>query len=160
LPFGDGVVYTAAPKHGPRANDLEPASIGCGGNASVTVRHLQLWRDTYYTLSPGGGPQDADYAYITPRDSREDTIREFSQPEKWSDPLYWEPLQRLPGKTLYVQPGHYLCMGDNSPHSSDGRSWGLVPERLLLGRALLVYYPFRFPYWPLSAPVNRIGLIR
>ena len=55
--------------------------------------------------------------------------------------------------TLYVQPGHYLCLGDNSPHSSDGRAWGLVPERLMLGRALVVYYPF----WPLGE--QRIGPI-
>ena len=46
-------------------------------------------------------------------------------------------------KTLYVQPGHYLCLGDNSQASSDSRDWGLVPERLMLGRALLVYYPFQ-----------------
>jgi len=45
-------------------------------------------------------------------------------------------------RLLYVQPGHYLCMGDNSPASSDSRFWGLVPERLLLGKALMVYYPF------------------
>jgi signal peptidase I len=160
LPFGDGVVYSAPLEHGPRANDLEPASIGYQGDGSVSVRHLQVWRDTYYTLKPGGGPQEADYAYVPQRDSRDDNIREFSQPERWCDPVYWGPLQRLPAKTLYVQPGHYLCLGDNSPHSSDGRTWGLVPERLLLGRALLVYYPFRFPYWPLGAPVNRIGLIR
>jgi signal peptidase I len=44
--------------------------------------------------------------------------------------------------TWYVQPDHFLCMGDNSPESSDGRSWGLVPKRLLLGRAMMVYYPF------------------
>jgi len=65
--------------------------------------------------------------------------------------------------TLYVQPGHYLCMGDNSPQSSDSRSWGrqdihdvrggLVPERLMLGRALLVYWPF----WPYN---NRVGPIK
>jgi signal peptidase I len=65
--------------------------------------------------------------------------------------------------TLYVQPGHYLCMGDNSPASSDSRSWGrqdsgdsrggLVPERLMLGRALLVYWPF----WPAH---NRVGPIK
>jgi signal peptidase I len=65
--------------------------------------------------------------------------------------------------TLYVQPGHYLCMGDNSPQSSDSRSWGrqdagdqrggLVPERLMLGRALLVYWPF----WPAN---NRAGPIK
>lgn len=50
--------------------------------------------------------------------------------------------------TYYVQPGHYFCLGDNSAYSADGRMWGLVPERLLLGRALLVY-------WPLS----RMGFI-
>ena len=53
---------------------------------------------------------------------------------------------------IEVQPGHYLCMGDNSPESSDGRTWGLVPERLLLGRALLVYWP--------AWPTNRMGRIR
>ena len=50
---------------------------------------------------------------------------------------------------MYVQPGHYLCLGDNSQASSDSRDWGLVPERLMLGRALLVYYPF-----------DRVGRIR
>ncbi|WP_020473953.1 signal peptidase I [Zavarzinella formosa] len=44
-------------------------------------------------------------------------------------------------QTYYVQPGHYLCLGDNSTSSSDGRYWGLVPERLLLGRAAVIYWP-------------------
>lgn len=52
-------------------------------------------------------------------------------------------------QTFYVQPGHYFCLGDNSSSSSDGRDWGSVPERLLLGRAVVVY-------WPLS----RIGVIK
>jgi signal peptidase I len=43
---------------------------------------------------------------------------------------------------MYVQPGHYLMLGDNSPQSADSRVWGLVPERLLLGPVLLRYYPF------------------
>jgi signal peptidase I len=46
-------------------------------------------------------------------------------------------------------------MGDNSAESSDSRYWGLVPERLMLGRALVVYFPF----WPLGS-VNRAGTIR
>jgi signal peptidase I len=57
-------------------------------------------------------------------------------------------------QTMYVQPGHYLALGDNSSASSDSRYWGLVPQRLLLGRALMVYFPF----WPFSDP-TRFGWI-
>jgi signal peptidase I len=122
LPFGDGVVYDPAREPGPTAKDLRPASIGLEGG-SATVRKLRLWRDTYYTVNIR--PPDAD-----------------GRTEDWGDPSKWQYLQELPAKTLYVQPGHYLCLGDNSPESSDSRSWGLVPERLMLGRALLVYFPF------------------
>jgi signal peptidase I len=51
--------------------------------------------------------------------------------------------------TFYVQPGHYLCLGDNSAQSSDGRMWGTVPERLMLGRAAFVFFP-----------LDRIGFIK
>lgn len=44
-------------------------------------------------------------------------------------------------QTYYVQPGHYFCLGDNSASSLDGRSWGLVPERLMLGKAVWIYLP-------------------
>jgi signal peptidase I len=130
LPFGDGVTYEPHPDKGPFANDLQPASIGVQG-ASLQVRKLSLWRDTYYTRDPSrgadAGPDGGD----------------------WANPQAWEPLHKIAPTTIYVQPGHYLCLGDNSPESSDGRSWGLVPNRLLLGRALVVYYPF-----------NRAGRIR
>jgi signal peptidase I len=141
LPFGDGQEYPSPEvrdpnnkadaklswdalqvRRGPRENDLEPASIGSQG-ASVKVRNLRLWRDTYYTVK--GEPADVELAA-----------------EAWSDPAQWVPLRAMKFKTMYVQPGHYLCMGDNSPASSDSRAWGLVPQRLMLGRALLVYYPF------------------
>jgi signal peptidase I len=127
LPFGDGVPYAApAPsRRGPREeNDLErPAGVGSRG-AAVTVRKLKLWRDTYYTTGKGGGPGSADVSF-TP-----------------GDPSTWKGLETPPVATFYVQPDHFLCLGDNSPESSDGRSWGTVPKRLMLGRALLVYYPF------------------
>jgi signal peptidase I len=42
---------------------------------------------------------------------------------------------------LYVQPGHYLCLGDNSAQSSDSRTWGAVPDRLMLGKAVFVFWP-------------------
>ena len=55
----------------------------------------------------------------------------------------------------YVHPGHYLCLGDNSASSSDGRSWGLVPDRLMLGKAVFVFWPFS-----IDAAKNRIGFIK
>ena len=42
---------------------------------------------------------------------------------------------------FYVQPGHYLCLGDNSAQSSDSRKWGVVPDRLMLGKAVFVFWP-------------------
>jgi signal peptidase I len=148
LPFGDGVRYDAPKQRGPRQNDLQPASIGARG-AALHVRKLTLWRDTYYTLDPG----NSDASDL-----------QHASPEEWhqilSNPSRWSSLDDLDAKTLYVQPNYFLCMGDNSPASSDGRSWGLVPRRLMLGRALWVYYPFWFPVWPLNNEVNRFGPIK
>jgi signal peptidase I len=135
LVWTEGVEYPAPATPRPTTNDLEPASIGVQG-MTAHVKHLKLFRDVYYTY----------------RDKNKWDIR-VDNPEQWRD--VGEP----PVETYYVQPDHFLCLGDNSPQSSDGRSWGLVPRRLLLGRALMVYYPFYFPYWPLDAQVNRVGLI-
>lgn len=129
LPFADGVAYAPAHKAGPTSeNDLEPARIGIR-EAAAEVTHLQLWRDTYYTLNESDG---TGIGHVTVAD---------------------QPL--APIQTFYVQPGHYLALGDNSAASSDSRYWGLVPERLLLGRALVVYFPF----WPFTSD-TRAGLIR
>ncbi|MCS7047525.1 MAG: S26 family signal peptidase, partial [Gemmataceae bacterium] len=146
LPFGDGKEYpppevrnasegedettldTPALKQrrGPTVNDLEPASIGARGGA-VQVHHLRLWRDTYYTLEAN---------------STDVKSREHDPVVDLTNPATWAAYRSMEYKTMFVQPGHYLCLGDNSQASADGRDWGLVPDRLLLGRALLVYYPF------------------
>jgi signal peptidase I len=120
LPFGDGVAYPPPSRPGPtEVNDLRaPASIGAK-DANLKVTNLKLWRDTYYTSLTDPNP-----------------MVDFGNPNDWG------PLQNLPVHTFYVQPDHFLCLGDNSPESSDGRSWGLVPRRLLLGRAMVIYYPF------------------
>jgi len=36
----------------------------------------------------------------------------------------------------------YWAMGDNSANSSDSRTWGVVPQGNIVGRAQWVYYPF------------------
>jgi len=140
LPFGDGKDYDPPevrskndPKdidldkrRGPTENDLEPASVG-SKNANIKISQLRLWRDTYYTTF-----KDADGGHIADYDVNNDD---------WADSSRWEPIRKSRFVTMYVQPGHYLCLGDNSQASSDSRDWGVVPERLMLGRALVVYFP-------------------
>lgn len=43
---------------------------------------------------------------------------------------------------------HYFAMGDNSPNSADSRMWGFVPQTEILGRAILIYYPFSHRWGP------------
>jgi signal peptidase I len=118
LTFGDGVPYMEPTRRGPRRDDLEPARIIA--SSPVTVRRLKLWRDAYYTALAGIG-QDA--------------------PFDPAEPETWDALKDPPLRTFYVQPGHYFYLGDNSAESSDSRLWGVVPRALLLGRAVVVYYP-------------------
>ncbi|MCA1635238.1 MAG: signal peptidase I [Acidobacteria bacterium] len=49
--------------------------------------------------------------------------------------------QSLP--PVLVRQHYYFVMGDNRDNSSDSRSWGLVPEKYIYGKAL-------FRYWPLG----------
>ena len=41
-----------------------------------------------------------------------------------------------------VAPGHYFVMGDHRNASADSREWGYVPQELMKGRALLVWWSF------------------
>ncbi len=130
--FGEGIGFDGPKDFAPTLeNDLEPASIGFDG-IQGKVSAIKLKRDSYYTVRVSM-PQDPDVS-----------VRDWTagpELEKGAYPREWEALRQLPVKTYFVQPDHYLCMGDNSSHSSDGRSWGLVPHRLMLGQAVGVYWP-------------------
>ncbi len=49
---------------------------------------------------------------------------------------------------LVVPARGYFALGDNSYNSYDSRWWGAAPEENLVGRGLLVYWPF-IPHWGL-----------
>jgi signal peptidase I len=53
-----------------------------------------------------------------------------------------------PDRTYTVPKDGYFALGDNSYNSFDGRYWGPVPQQNLVGRGLLVYWPF-YPHWGL-----------
>lgn len=47
-----------------------------------------------------------------------------------------------PDATFTIPSHSYFALGDNSFNSSDSRHWGIVPERNVVGRGLVVYWPF------------------
>jgi signal peptidase I len=46
------------------------------------------------------------------------------------------------GSVVDVSKEGFLALGDNSSNSRDGRYWGLVPRKDVVGRPIFVYYPF------------------
>ncbi len=53
-----------------------------------------------------------------------------------------------PAETFTVPADNYFALGDNSFHSSDSRDWGPVPQQNIMGRGILVYWPF-ISHWGL-----------
>lgn len=58
----------------------------------------------------------------------------------------------IPGHDLseptVVPPDSYLALGDNSSNSLDGRAWGFVPAENVVGRPIMIYYPFTRRFGP------------
>jgi signal peptidase I len=54
--------------------------------------------------------------------------------------VYAMLLQR--GTTTEVPADKFLALGDNSANSSDGRYWGFVPAKDVVGKPLFIYFPF------------------
>ena len=51
----------------------------------------------------------------------------------------------ISGADLVVPADSYFVMGDNRTNSLDGRYWGFVPRKNLIGRPLFIYWSFKTP---------------
>jgi signal peptidase I len=148
LPFGPGMDFDrpGAGERGPRLADLSPAAVGAS-QTSLKVRHLKLWRDIYYTrtaepssdVTLSGRPEQI--LSLSAEERRQ--LGPYDKLNKWA--MYYDHSPHY----YSIKPGEYFALGDNSTRSSDSRDWGGVPEHLLLGEAVLVYWP-----------ITRFGLIR
>ncbi len=128
------------------------------------VEHPQIRKDTFYIKRLVGLPGETieiDPPYLVVNGQRVlhppafqrqvervyQGVRGYTFADARSVP---RPKLAAPGDALHLEAGRFLPMGDNSASSLDGRYFGGVPQRSLVGPAVAVY-------WPLS---DRWGFIR
>ncbi len=167
----------------------EPRVRLTGTGGSFDVRHVQLYRDVFYTWRPLENLKDRpEYDY-----ARRLAIDVDSRRAGWGTTAHPIHLERHGSGSRDLD--EFFVLGDNSPQSLDGRSWtaaaptlrlwkkdgrmldawqrgaepvyklGTVPRYALIGRALFVYWPAGFrapglPWLPIIPNVGRMRLIR
>jgi signal peptidase I len=142
--FGDGIDVPSPKREerGPTVADLRPVRLGAR-DVNATFAGIKIFRDVYYTR---GGRQR-----IVRDVERAGGFVRITEPEQIDS--YRNLLLAGEMRTFSIPKDHYFCMGDNSPHSADGRDWTrthFVERHLMLGRAVVRYWPaVRFEgNWP------------
>jgi signal peptidase I len=188
--FPEGYQLSSArlPKTSPtNPLDAAPVAIGVEGGGAEVFR-CQVFRDIYHIACSNGNNGLYDYREL-PRSLRESSTAEgsvryardvhnttlevllremskeaicrnliLSDANQWSNSCMATARQTV---DFRMEDDWFFPMGDNSSASSDGRIWGHTPERLMIGRAVMVFWPH---YWNAPIPfvpnVQRMGLIR
>ena len=132
--------------------DLAPAGVGSRG-AAVRLSQLRIYRDKYYIATEGQNDDYDGLSLVGPARARH--IQEvFADPNQWKSSGLFAPNNRR-AVLFNLEEDQFLPLGDNSPASSDGRYWSghnYVERELLIGKALLIYWPHTWnrpvPFWP------------
>lgn len=82
-----------------------------------------------WTLQPVASPQEDGFQYFNENTGQQQHVVRF----------YGEPLSSDASKEYRVPAGEYFFMGDNRDQSNDGRVWGFVPEKYLVGPAATIW---------------------
>lgn len=153
--FQDIVVFrppAIAREEGQPEQDFIKRAIGLPGDL-IEIRAGQLYRNGKLVKEPyvKRGPAIADFRLVHDGDRYvplnlypegincrlPDIAPEFFVDERDYQRQDW--LRQLP--SVKIPAGHFLFIGDNRNGSYDGRAWGLVPQRDLIGRATFRFLP-------------------
>jgi signal peptidase I len=145
--------------------DLEPAGVGVQG-ARVKLSHLRIYRDKYYIAIDGQDraltDYENDYAYGATPPGKPTLPDVFASPDQWSSSGLFEPNNRR-AVEFEIGADQFFPMGDNSPGSYDARYWlpsNYVERDLLIGKALVIYWPHSWNRPPFAPNFKRMGRIR
>ncbi|MEO1526359.1 MAG: signal peptidase I [Planctomycetota bacterium] len=172
---------TAADNHPHYRDGLHPldgAPVGIGVRGTASIDGFRLYRDKYYCATDDSMNGISDYR--SPRD-RQRVSYAIGTPSAWEQNVPWESRRKV---SFDMGEDQFFPMGDNSPESLDARCWAgakrrfmplperfeerayqyadasYVPRDLLVGKALLVFWPH---HWRSPVPhpnISRIRLIR
>jgi signal peptidase I len=153
----------------PTPADLEPVRIGSRG-AALEVSHLRIDRDIYYLATKYGSTFGDAITDFVGEDARQPFPEAADPATALSDPQSWQVYSHTNSVEFTLGPDQFFMLGDNSAASKDGRLWEgdyFVRRDLLIGKALLIYWPHALTYIPHTPiPVHyfpnfwRMGLVR
>ena len=106
------------------------------GGQTVELRDKRLYVDGEFVPLPPKGKFTSDF--IVPRGFIHPQILPMGAGNKDN----YGPVR--------VPRGYVFMMGDNRDNSADSRFWGFLPEELILGKAMVLYFS-----WDRSAPLYR-----